>query len=60
MIKKMGYRWQLRHRMAEQGMFQTSDRRCHVVGWAVSEPGSTGLTSVDNFSGNEEEPCDLR
>ncbi|MEV4049618.1 helix-turn-helix transcriptional regulator [Amycolatopsis sp. NPDC049688] len=25
MIKKMGYRWQLRHRMAEQGMFQTSD-----------------------------------
>ncbi|CAM5563833.1 hypothetical protein SALBM311S_06103 [Streptomyces alboniger] len=24
-IKKMGYWWQLRHRMAEQGMFQTSD-----------------------------------
>jgi DNA-binding Xre family transcriptional regulator len=25
LIKKMGYRWQLRHRMAERGMFQTSD-----------------------------------
>lgn len=25
MIKKMGYQWRLRHLMAEQDMFQTSD-----------------------------------
>ncbi len=26
----------------------------------MPEPGSTGLMSVDSFSGNEEVPCDLR
>lgn len=25
MIKKMGFRWRLRHLMAERGLFQTSD-----------------------------------
>lgn len=27
---------------------------------AITQPGSTGLMSVDCFSGNEEVPCDLR
>ncbi|WP_329612994.1 hypothetical protein OG244_06450 [Streptomyces brevispora] len=26
----------------------------------LPQPGSTGLMSVDSFSGNEEVPCELR